>query len=58
MIKHLHLKNTPSFKNRRLKQKPKSATQQMLQQLSVDLLAPREQALEAIFAKAAALKLV
>lgn len=58
MIKHLHLKNTPSFKNRRLKQKTKSATQQVLQQLSQELMAPREQALEAIFAKAAAMKLV
>jgi hypothetical protein len=56
MIKHLHSKSTPSFKNRRTKYKPQNSTQGLVHQLSKELLQPREQAIQAILAKAAAMK--
>lgn len=58
MIKHLHEKNTTS--NAATKKKPAAETrfQHILKELSADLMQPREQAISALLAKAAEMKLV
>ncbi|MFA6150852.1 MAG: hypothetical protein WC716_05995 [Chitinophagaceae bacterium] len=58
MIKHLHSKNTPSNQNRSKKSVRQMSDQQMIREVAQDLLQPREQAITALLAKAAAMKLV
>ncbi len=58
MIKHLHSKNTPSNQNRNKKSVRQMSDQQMIREVAQDLLQPREQAITALLAKAAAMKLV
>lgn len=56
MIKHLHAKSTPSYKNRRLRPINKSNKVTFESQIATALLQPREQAILAILAKAVLIK--
>jgi hypothetical protein len=53
MIKQLHSKTTPNSANRRSKLNSEVTVKQIIQELSRDLLKPREEAIQAILAKAA-----
>lgn len=58
MIKHLHSKNTTSRPNVRKKLNPEMTMKQMLQEISSDLMKPREQSVMAILNQAKAMNLV
>ena len=58
MIKQLHPKNTNSRPNILKKSNRDKTRQQMLQELALDLMQPRPQAISNILAKAAAMKMV
>ncbi len=58
MIKQLHPKNTTSTSSRNYKLKQEMPVKQLIQQISKELMQPREEAIKAIMAKAAELKLV
>lgn len=53
MVKHIHAKNTPTYKNRRIRPNLKSNKESFEAQIAATLLQPREQAILAILAKAA-----
>lgn len=58
MIKHVHSKITSSNNNNSKKPSNQMSVQQMVRVAANDLLQPREQAIAAILAKAAAMKMV
>lgn len=58
MIKHLHSKNTSSRPTVRKKLNSEMPLQQMLHEVSMDLMKPREQSVMAILNKAKAMNLV
>jgi hypothetical protein len=58
MIKQLHSKNANSRPNVEKKLNRNMPAQQMLQELSADLMQPRHQAIVHILAKATAMKMV
>lgn len=58
MIKQLHAKNTNSNPNVEKKLNRNMPAQQMLQELSADLMQPRQQAIVQILAKTTAMKMV
>lgn len=56
MIKHLHLNNTTSYKNRRTKPVVNSKKDSLVAKIAGTLLQPREQAILAILSKASLMK--
>ena len=58
MIKQLHPKNTPSVSSLPHNTPPEMPLQLLLQQISKELLQPRDEAIKAIMARVAAMKLV